>query len=77
MYMILIWNKDKEIDWAKLAHIYYIENPAKNKNYFFRVSGIYANSFKIKESFSAVLLFIILYSLSSKILYYSNTIIII
>ena len=47
MCMIVIWNKDKEMDWAKPS-VYPIhrEHSYRIKNSFFRESGIYANSFK-------------------------------
>jgi hypothetical protein len=53
--MIVIWNKDKEMDWTKPS-VYPIhrEHSYRIKNSFFRVSGISANSFKIKGFFSAV-----------------------
>ena len=59
MCMIVIWNKDKEMEWTKPS-VYPIhrEHSYRIKNSFFRVSGISANSFK-RVLFSCELLFII------------------
>jgi hypothetical protein len=60
--MIVIWNKDKEMDWTKPS-VYPIhrEHSYRIKNSFFRVSGISANSFK-RVLFSYIMFIILIFT---------------